>query len=135
MKLAIALFITVVSCLLYTSNSFVHSPKRHLLFSKNNGTLQPPITYNLYDSTLGFFGKKSDNNGRGGDLDTPTINGKAVKAKAGEKVSVVAKKAKIPITYSCKKGDCGTCEIIMNGLIVKACQEKIPSGKCVIKTF
>lgn len=94
--------------------------------------------YSFFDvrtatSALGLFGKKSV--GQGDEKNTQTINGKPVNAKVGERLSVVAKKAKVPITYSCRKGDCGTCEIMMNGLIVKACQEKIPLGKCVIKTF
>ena len=80
-----------------------------------------------------IFGKKSEDSNDNNNV--PTFNGKAIKAKVGEKVSVVASKAKVPITYSCRKGDCGTCEIMMNGLIVKACQAKIPAGKCLMKTF
>ena len=64
-----------------------------------------------------------------------TINGKPVKAVAGQKVSQVAAAARVKITYSCKKGDCGTCEIMQNGRIVKACQAKINSGKCDIRTL
>mmetsp|Transcript_7283 Transcript_7283/g.10429 ORF Transcript_7283/g.10429 Transcript_7283/m.10429 type:complete len:151 (-) Transcript_7283:163-615(-) len=64
-----------------------------------------------------------------------TINGKPVKAVANQKVSQVAAAARTKISYSCKKGDCGTCEISMNGRIVKACQAVIPNGKCNIKTF
>ena len=63
------------------------------------------------------------------------MNGKPIKSITGEKVSVVASRAKIPITSSCRKGDCGTCEIMMNGLIVKACQAKILAGKCEIIFF
>jgi ferredoxin len=80
-----------------------------------------------------IFGKK--NTGGDNNNNSPTFNGKAVKAKAGDKVSVVASKNRIPITYSCRKGDCGTCEIMMNGMIVKACQAKVLSGKCDMKTF
>ena len=86
-----------------------------------------------------IFGKKTKNGGEGEQNTksnyTPTFNGKPIKAKAGEKVSAVASRAKIPITYSCRKGDCGTCEIMMNGLIVKACQAKILAGKCDLRTF
>ena len=58
-----------------------------------------------------------------------------MKAVVGQKVSVVLAQARAPVTYSCKKGDCGTCEITINGRIVKACQAKIPSGKCDMATF
>lgn len=84
-----------------------------------------------------IFGKNASGSGNNNNSSAPvqTFNGKPIKAKPGEKVSVVASKSKIPITYSCRKGDCGTCEIMMNGLIVKACQAKIPTGKCDLKTF
>lgn len=124
MKLSITLCsLSLCSLLIHSGYSFLHAPSHSLISRKNVGS----------ESALGFFGKKSENPGQSND--SQTFNGKPIKAKVGEKVSVVAKKAKIPVTYSCRKGDCGTCEIMMNGLIVKACQEKIPSGKCVIKTF
>ena len=47
----------------------------------------------------------------------------------------VASSARVPIKYSCKKGDCATCEVNFNGKIVKACQASLPSkggGKVVI---
>jgi ferredoxin len=82
-----------------------------------------------------IFGKKPSSTDNGASNQSPTFNGKSVKAKVGEKVSAVASRSKIPITYSCRKGDCGTCEIMMNGYIVKACQAKITSGKCDMKSF
>jgi len=51
-----------------------------------------------------------------------------------QKVSQVAAAARAKISYNCKKGDCGTCEILLNGRVTKACQAKILSGKNVIKT-
>jgi len=67
--------------------------------------------------------------------DNVTINGKPVKAIVGQKVSVVANAARVKIKYDCRNGDCGTCMITMNGKKVKACQQVIPSGKCVINTI
>ena len=67
--------------------------------------------------------------------DKVTINGKNVKAIVGQKVSVVAASARVKISYNCKAGDCGTCNIKMNGKTVKACQMTIPSGKCDIRTL
>jgi len=72
---------------------------------------------------------------QGPNFSQTTINGKPVKAVANQKVSQVAAAARVKITYSCKKGDCGTCEVMMNGRIVKACQAKITSGKCDINTL
>ena len=72
---------------------------------------------------------------QGPNVSDCTINGKPVKAVAGQKVSQVATAARVKITYSCKKGDCGTCEVMQNGRIVKACQAKINSGKCDIRTL
>lgn len=66
--------------------------------------------------------------------DNVTINGKKVNAVVGQKVSVVAAQSRVKITYSCNKGDCGTCEVYINGRVQKACQAVIPSGKCDIKT-
>ena len=63
-----------------------------------------------------------------------SINGKNVNAVVGQKVSVVAAQARVKISYNCKAGDCGTCNIKMNGRTVKACQQVIPAGKCNIQT-
>jgi aerobic-type carbon monoxide dehydrogenase small subunit (CoxS/CutS family) len=43
----------------------------------------------------------------------------------GEKLSIVAENAGIPITYKCKKGECGTCQVMIDGKWVKACQHTI----------
>ena len=49
-------------------------------------------------------------------------------AVIGEKLSDVAKNAKVEIQYKCKKGDCGTCEVNIGGKWVKACQTTITSN-------
>lgn len=54
-----------------------------------------------------------------------------VKAYAGQKVSMVANAARVPIKYNCKAGDCGTCEVNLDGRIVKACQATLPDKKNV----
>lgn len=48
-------------------------------------------------------------------------------ARVGQPLSEVAVAAGIQINYKCKKGECGTCEVNINGKWVKACQETIPS--------
>uniref|UniRef100_A0A7S1CYE3 2Fe-2S ferredoxin-type domain-containing protein n=1 Tax=Cyclophora tenuis TaxID=216820 RepID=A0A7S1CYE3_CYCTE len=88
------------------------------------------------DPTLGKKNKESAGlKGGGPKYDQVTLNGKPIKAVAGQKVSQVAAAARVKITYSCKKGDCGTCEILMNGRMTKACQAKIPAGKCDMQTL
>jgi ferredoxin len=52
---------------------------------------------------------------------------KVVKGFPGQAVSVVAQAAGVDIKYSCKKGECATCNINLNGSLVKACQSKLPS--------
>lgn len=51
---------------------------------------------------------------------------KIVKAYLGQEVSMIAKAAGVTIKYSCKKGDCNTCEVNFNGKLVKACQSRLP---------
>eukprot|EP00539_Tryblionella_compressa_P016828 CAMPEP_0178833366 /NCGR_PEP_ID=MMETSP0746-20121128/10508_1 /TAXON_ID=913974 /ORGANISM="Nitzschia punctata, Strain CCMP561" /LENGTH=118 /DNA_ID=CAMNT_0020495775 /DNA_START=47 /DNA_END=399 /DNA_ORIENTATION=- len=51
-----------------------------------------------------------------------TVNGKAVNgAVVGQKLTVVAGRARVKIPVNCQKGDCGTCMVNMNGRKVKAC--------------
>jgi|Transcript_13766 ferredoxin len=71
----------------------------------------------------------------GPKINEVTINGKPVKAVAGQKVSKVMASARVKMTYSCQKGNCGTCEMLMNGRVEKACLAKIPQGKCTIQTY
>mmetsp|Transcript_5027 Transcript_5027/g.7423 ORF Transcript_5027/g.7423 Transcript_5027/m.7423 type:complete len:137 (+) Transcript_5027:116-526(+) len=67
--------------------------------------------------------------------DNVSINGKKVNAIVGQKVSVVAASARVKISYNCNKGDCGTCNVKINGRVQKACQQIVPAGKCNIQTL
>ena len=95
---------------------------------------------------LGLFGnafKNDDSLGKpqnagltnGPKINEVTINGRAVKAVPGQKVSRVLASARVKMTYSCQKGNCGTCEMLLNGRVEKACCAKIPQGKCNIQTY
>jgi ferredoxin len=65
-----------------------------------------------------------------------TVNGMAVQgAVVGQKLTVVAGRARVKIPVNCQKGDCGTCMVLLNGRKVKACQAILPSGKAAIKTL
>mmetsp|Transcript_18597 Transcript_18597/g.39930 ORF Transcript_18597/g.39930 Transcript_18597/m.39930 type:complete len:137 (+) Transcript_18597:113-523(+) len=72
---------------------------------------------------------------KGPNFNEVTINGKPAKAVAGQKVSQVLAAARVKVTYSCREGNCGTCELLMNGRIEKACCAKMPRGKCTIQTY
>ena len=48
---------------------------------------------------------------------------KVVSAKIGDPLLDVAKKAGVEIPTKCMKGECGTCEVNINGKWVKSCQE------------
>jgi ferredoxin len=49
-----------------------------------------------------------------------TVNGKPVQgAVVGQKLTVVASKARVKIPVNCQKGDCGTCVVNLNGRKVK----------------
>jgi len=98
--------------------------------------------------------------------DQVTVNGKAVQgAVAGQKLTVVAGRARVKIPVNCQKGDCGTCIVKLNGRQVKgknpsadalssiasrfvnlircilrliylsACQTPLPAGKATIQTL
>ena len=54
--------------------------------------------------------------------------GKIVTAKVGDSLSDIAAAAGVEIKYKCKKGECNTCEVNINGKFVKACQTKIVSA-------
>ncbi|CAM9588456.1 unnamed protein product [Chrysoparadoxa australica] len=72
------------------------------------------------------------------DLKFVNQNNKIVKAKIGTPLSQVAKKAGAKVRYSCKEGNCATCEINIDGRNVKACVGKVrmrkppaPSSICI----
>lgn len=68
--------------------------------------------------------------------DQVTVNGKAVQgAVVGQKLTVVAGRARVKIPVNCQKGDCGTCMVNFNGRKVKACQTTLGKGKAAIKTL
>jgi aerobic-type carbon monoxide dehydrogenase small subunit (CoxS/CutS family) len=63
------------------------------------------------------------------------VNGKPVPgAVVGQKLTVVAGKVRVKIPVNCQKGDCGTCEVLLNGRYVRACQTPLPSGTVKIET-
>ena len=57
-----------------------------------------------------------------------------VNAYLGQKLKMIANAGRVPIKYSCEKGDCGTCEVEFNGKVVRACQATLPATSN-LKTF
>jgi len=111
-----------------------------------------PLTSGRFDTSLGIFGdalkgafsndsslgdRKNEGLSGGPNYnDKVTVNGKAVQgAVVGQKLTVVAGRARVKIPVNCQKGDCGTCVVMMNGRKVKACQTSLGSGKCAIQTL
>lgn len=67
--------------------------------------------------------------------DQVTVNGKPVKnAVVDQKISQVCAAARVKVSYNCQNGECGTCEMKVNGRKVRACVGKVPAGKCAITT-
>lgn len=56
-----------------------------------------------------------------------TPGNKEVTARVGDRMEDVAKAAGMDVQYKCKKGECGTCEVRVNGKWTKACQLTIPT--------
>ena len=116
------------------------------------GVAPQPVSQQRLDTSLGFFGDalkgaftndetlgKAENAGlKGGPNynEKVSVNGKAVQgAVVGQKLTVVAGRARVKIPVNCQKGDCGTCVVKMNGRKVKACQTSLGTGKCDIQTL
>lgn len=55
-----------------------------------------------------------------------TYNGKSKEFRAGSNLGAAARSLGMKITYSCKKGDCATCEISVAGRRTKCCVGKVP---------
>lgn len=55
-----------------------------------------------------------------------TYNGKKKDFKAGSPLSVAVKQLGVPVKYSCKKGDCATCQISLAGRMTRCCIGKVP---------
>lgn len=87
------------------------------------------------DDSLGK--RKDEGLSKGPDFnENVTVNGKKVQgAVVGQKLTVVAGRARVKIPVNCQKGDCGTCMVNLNGKKVKACQTPLPKGKANIQTL
>mmetsp|Transcript_38011 Transcript_38011/g.92508 ORF Transcript_38011/g.92508 Transcript_38011/m.92508 type:complete len:146 (+) Transcript_38011:129-566(+) len=135
------LSLLVVALLAATSQVAAFSPMMQPSTSTTASTTQLNIFGDALkgafsnDDTLGK--RKNEGLANGPNYnENVTVNGKAVKgAVVGQKLTVVAGRARVKIPVNCQKGDCGTCMVKMNGRKVKACQATLGSGKCSIETL
>ena len=77
-----------------------------------------------------FNGKRNDNKPTSSPVMTtieflPTKV--TIEAFEGQSLEEVAAAAGVEIKYKCKKGECGTCEVNVDGKWIKACQTTIPA--------
>lgn len=52
---------------------------------------------------------------------------KKITADVGDRFEDVAKRAGVEIQFKCKKGECGTCEIKVDGKWTRTCQLTVPA--------
>lgn len=96
-------------------------------------TIQPNLSHYYPPHTPSFFflsPRFSPSHTQGPPIVTITFlpANKKVQAVAGQNLKDVALAAKIPIKYNCKKGECGTCEVDLNGKKVRTCVGIVPRG-------
>lgn len=135
--MALKLLSIIALALLATSMAFM-APQQPI-------NRQVDTSLNIFgDALKGAFsnddslGKRKNEGLSGGPKynENVSVNGKAVQgAVVGQKLTVVAGRARVKIPVNCQKGDCGTCMVKMNGKKVKACQATLGSGKCNIQTL
>ena len=62
-----------------------------------------------------------------------TYNGKSVDAIINGKLTNVTRSLGMGLSYSCSSGDCGTCEILVNGKKTRPCVAKVPTKDFTVK--
>ncbi|CAM9465160.1 unnamed protein product [Choristocarpus tenellus] len=63
---------------------------------------------------------------------TVTVNGRKVQAVQGQKLRDVVKASGAKIEYNCSKGDCGTCESMVDGKKTRVCKAIVPRNKSTL---
>jgi len=106
-----------------------------------------PVLMGFFDGIKANFGNDDSlgsrqNAGLSRPADTRTITwvgpgGTKVSegVTAGQSLQDIARRARVPIKYSCKDGWCKTCEVEINGRRVSACQAGAPNSDVTIKWF
>ena len=90
-----------------------------------------PAKMGFLDTLIG--GGKSDT---ATDVNTviATYNGKSVNAQKGARLRpIVDNKLRTGQSYSCENGECGVCELLVNGKRVRPCVAKVPAKDFTVK--
>ena len=96
-------------------------------------------THHHYRSSQ-LFGFQNFLNKAGGRSSTievefllPNKEKKVVKGVVGQPLSEIAALAEVDIKFKCRKGECSTCLVNINGQWVQACQTTVGSEKMSVK--
>ena len=128
--------LAVVFALLITHETYAFVPSKQSQTTQTTTSLNMNIFANAFknDDSLGKAKNEGLSNGPKYN-DQVTVNGKPVKnAVVDQKISQVCATARVKVPYNCQNGECGTCEVKINGRKARACVSKVPSGKCSITT-
>ena len=58
-------------------------------------------------------------------------NKKSIEIEAGQPLSLACVRTDLRLSFQCKQGHCLSCELIMDGKKVRACQTKVPAKKSI----
>jgi len=58
-------------------------------------------------------------------------NKKTIEIESGSPLSLACVRSDMRLSFQCKQGHCLSCELIMNGQKVRACQTQVPAKKSI----
>ncbi len=58
-------------------------------------------------------------------------NGKAIEIAAGSPLSLACVRTDLRLSFQCKQGTCGSCELLLDGKVVRSCITKVPDRNSV----
>lgn len=125
---------TVLILLITTINAFTYFHIGKIFQSQTTSTLNMGIMDNLKKAFENEeFAKPSKN----GNIDTKNkivvdICGRKISAIKGQQLKNIIRASGAPIKFNCEKGECGSCEALVNGKKIRTCR-KILTGPTTIK--
>jgi len=58
-------------------------------------------------------------------------NKKSIEIESGAPLSLACVRTDLRLSFQCKQGHCLSCEVNLDGKIVRACQTKVPAKKSI----
>ena len=58
-------------------------------------------------------------------------NNKRIEIEANAPLSLAAVRSDLRLSFQCKQGHCLSCEMLLDGKIVRACQTKVPNKRSI----